>query len=258
MMDREKIAELLEAYRTAQLTLDEAVGRLSAGASEDLGFAHLDHGRVHRCGIPEFIFGEGKTSAQIVEIAGKMVDKGLPVFVTRVKAEQAEALLRKFDRADYNEQARTVAIGAAEPPGSAGDVAVITAGTSDVPVAEEVLETAAFLGASVERFYDIGVAGIHRLAEHLDAIRAKDVAVVVAGMEGALASVVGGLFCGPVIGVPTSVGYGVSFHGMTALFGMLTSCAANVCAVNIDNGFGAGVLAAIIGRMAARGGKKGG
>ena len=255
MMDAEKITQLLKAYRASKISLDEAVGALAGSVSDDLGFAHVDHQRLLRCGIPEFIFGEGKTCEQVVEIAGKMIERGGAAFVTRISPEQARAMAGKFSGTQYNEEARTLHIGAAAEPGSAGRVAVITAGTSDVPVAEEAAETAIFLGATVERFYDVGVAGIHRLTEYLDAIRSKDVAIVVAGMEGALASVVGGLFCGPVIGVPTSIGYGVGFQGLTALFGMLTSCAANVCAVNIDNGFGAGVLAAIMSRMAVRGGK---
>jgi len=252
-MDNSEIKKLLDDYKASKISIEDALDIFSGHSTDCLGFAHIDSRRIDRCGIPEVIFAEGKTCAQLTAIARSMLESGIPVLATRVNEQQAEEMTKHFKGAVYSKTARTVNIGVMSEEGKAGKVAIITAGTSDIPVAEEACVTAEFLGSSIQRYFDIGVAGIHRLNERLVEIRKNDVAIVIAGMEGALASVVGGLFNGPVIGVPTSVGYGASFKGITALLGMLNSCASNVCTVNIDNGFGAGVIASIIGRMALRG-----
>ena len=217
----------------------------------DLGFAQVDTHRALRKGFPEVIFGAGKTSAQIVAIAGKLIEREQNVLVTRLTPENARALRKKFKRAVYHDLARCVAIEKKPLPKRAGAIAVICAGTSDLPVAEEAAVTAGIMGNTVVRINDVGVAGLHRILSRLDVLQQANVLVVVAGMEGALPSVVAGLVNKPVIAVPTSVGYGASFGGVTALLGMLNSCGSGVTVVNIDNGFGGGYAASQIYALAS-------
>ncbi|MGA3265751.1 MAG: nickel pincer cofactor biosynthesis protein LarB [Verrucomicrobiota bacterium] len=212
----------------------------------DLGFAQVDTHRALRKGFPEVIFGGGKTPQQVVKIAVKILEHEQRVLVTRVNGEHARALRRKFKRAVHHQLARCVTIEKKPLPKRPGTIAVVCAGTSDLPVAEEAAVTAEIMGNRVERVTDAGVAGVHRLLHRLDAVRRANVVVAVAGMEGALPSVVAGLVDKPVIAVPTSVGYGTSFGGLTALLAMLNSCASGVTVVNIDNGFGAGYAASQI------------
>jgi NCAIR mutase (PurE)-related protein len=212
---------------------------------EDLGFAKVDHHRSLRRGFPEVVYGAGKTVDQIVSIAESMVAKKTNLLVTRCDLAAGEALMRRFPAGTWHAEARAFTLEWKTKP-RAGYVLVITAGTTDIPVAEEAAVTAELLGCNVDRIYDVGVAGIHRLMAYQSMIEAADVVVVVAGMEGALASVVGAMSRAPVVAVPTSIGYGASFGGLAALLSMMTSCAAGVTVVNIDNGFGAGCAAAII------------
>jgi len=252
-VDSERLRKLLEAVASGDLSPDEAAHRLRYMPFEDLGFAKLDHHRAIRCGFPEVIFCQGKTVEQVAVIADRMVEQGSTVLATRASADVYEAVHAGHPEAIYHESARAIVIRGAEPcPTLDGVVALVSAGTSDQPVAEEARVTAEVMGCRVETFYDVGVAGIHRLLAHSEALSKAAVVVVVAGMEGALASVVGGLVEGPVIAVPTSVGYGASFSGLAPLLTMLNSCAAGVGVVNIDNGFGGGYLAALILRAAAR------
>lgn len=209
-------------------------------------YAELDRDRYHRTGIPEVIYAEGKTAGQVAGIALKMEEKGLPVLATRASKEMFEALKTRMPGAEFFEQARIIRSGAMPALGGEDYVAVVCAGTSDIPVAEEAALTLEFLGGRAERIYDVGVAGIHRLFDRMELIRQASVLVVVAGMEGALASVVGGLVSTPVIGVPCSVGYGANFQGLSALLSMLNSCAPGMSVVNIDNGFGAACQAHLI------------
>jgi NCAIR mutase (PurE)-related protein len=211
-----------------------------------MGFATLDTDRYHRTGIPEVIYSEGKTPQQLAEIASRLHKKGIPILATRATPEKYEAVREKIPGAIYHEQARAIVYREAEHPESGHYIAVVSAGTSDMPVSEEAAVTAEFLGSRVERIYDVGVAGIHRLFNRMELIRNASVVIVVAGMEGALASVVGGLVDKPVIGVPCSAGYGANFAGVSALLAMLNSCAAGVSVVNIDNGFGAACQAHLI------------
>jgi len=244
---------LLEEIRSGRLTVDEGVERFRNLAFEDLGFANVDHHRRLRRGLPEVVLAAGKTTAQVVGIVERMVGQGEHVLVTRVSADTARALTAAHPGAVWNELARTVAWRpAGTGPGRPG-ILVISAGTSDLPVAEEAVVTAELFGNDVDRLYDVGVAGIHRLLGQGERLRHARVIVVVAGMEGALPSVVGGLVDVPVIAVPTSVGYGASFGGIAALLGMLNSCASGVTVVNIDNGFGAGYAAAVINRQSVPG-----
>ena len=230
--------------------MDEAFERLRALPYENVGVARVDHHRAVRQGVPEVIFGEGKTAEQIVAIARSMRRAGSGVLVTRLDGEKLRAVRRKMRGAVAHEAARCLVIRDGVPRiVGKGTVLVVTAGTSDIPVAEEAAVTAEFLGNRVDRLFDVGVAGIHRLLVKQEKLRAARVLVVVAGMEGALASVVGGLTDKPVIAVPTSVGYGASFGGVAALLGMLNSCAPTVAVVNIDNCFGAGVLSSVINRL---------
>jgi hypothetical protein len=252
-MDREQLQDLLQAVAEGRTTAATAAGRLAAAPFDELGFATIDHHRAMRDGLPEVVLGLGKTPEQVAAIARAVLDRAGRVLVTRVEAAQLLALQAAIPTIQSNEHAR-LAWADPHPTARTGNVAVVTAGTSDIPVAEEAAITAEMAGAAVNRFYDVGVAGIHRLAAHIDALRAAHVLVVVAGMEGALPSVVGGLVANPVIAVPTSVGYGASFGGVAALLGMLNSCASGVAVVNIDNGFGAGFLAATINRLAVQGG----
>jgi NCAIR mutase (PurE)-related protein len=214
--------------------------------TDDLHFAKPDYARQNRCGIPEVIYGAGKTAPQIIAIMRAMNNAGQNAFATRVAPEQAAAVRAELPDAVYLEEARILTRDVTPLPPRRGKIAVLCAGTSDLPVAEEAAVTAERLGATVERVYDVGVAGLHRLLSRIERFADARAVVVVAGMEGALPSVVGGLIDRPVIAVPTSIGYGASFHGLAALLGMLNTCAAGVTVVNIDNGFGAGVAAALI------------
>ena len=244
------LKQLLRQVAEGKSSVDSAYRKIQSLPFESLGDASVDHHRSIRQGVPEVILGEGKTAAQIVRIARAMRKAGADVLVTRVDEGQRKAIRKHFRRAVLYPEARCAVIrsGAAEMNGR-GNILVVTAGTSDIPVAEEAAVTAEFLGNRVQKLYDVGVAGIHRLLMQKETLLSARVIVVVAGMEGALASVVGGLTDKPVIAVPTSVGYGASFGGVAALLGMLNSCAPTVGVVNIDNGFGAGVLSSVINRL---------
>jgi len=252
-MDPKKLRELLQQVQSGTASVDDALGALKDLPFADLGYAVVDHHRSLRLGVPEVILGEAKTSAQIVGIAGELARTGQNVLVTRLDAAKAQEVHSAMPAFRYHETARVATIEQAPIPRlGTHSVAVVSAGTSDLPVAEECGETLRMLGASVDRIYDVGVAGIHRLLHRRHALDAAGVVIVVAGMEGALASVVGGLVERPVVAVPTSVGYGAAFNGLAALLGMLTSCASGVTVVNIDNGFGAAFAAARILRAGAR------
>ncbi len=249
-MDPETLRKLLEELAGGKLDVDAALRRLEHFPFEDLDFARIDHHRALRCGFAEVVFGQGKTDAQIEDIFGRLVAAGSNVLATRVSPSAAQRVEARFPAAEYHELARTLTLRQRAPGASAGFIAVVAAGTSDLPVAEEARVTAELMDQNTRTFYDVGVAGLHRLlAESVD-LRRANVLVVVAGMEGALPSVVGGLVYAPVIAVPTSVGYGASFGGIAALLAMLNTCSAGVSVVNIDNGFGAGYQAAMINRLA--------
>jgi NCAIR mutase (PurE)-related protein len=241
-MSPEGIERLLKDVRAGQVTVAQAVQRLRAMPFEDLGFASLDHHRSLRQGFPEVLLCEGKTAKQSVAIARSLIKKGGPFLATRAEPAVAKAILKLDRRARYHADARIVAIDG-KPARRAGHILVLTAGTADVPVAEEARVTAEVMGSHVETLYDVGVAGLHRLLGRKDRLFNARVAIVVAGMDGVLPSVVGGLVDCPVVAVPTSRGYGASFGGLAALLTMLNSCAAGVGVMNIDNGFGAGCLA---------------
>lgn len=243
------LEEVLTRFKDGALDLDEALAAVSESLAENLGHTVIDHDRERRTGAGEVIFGEGKTPEQISDIVRAMIDNGSNVLVTRLTEEKYQALRDLPSEADYHAQSRILAYIQDPKPKPATAVAVVTAGTSDIAVAEEAALTAEFFGNDVSRIYDVGVAGLHRLLGRLDDLRSARVLVVVAGMEGALPSVVGGLVDKPVIAVPTSVGYGAAFDGVAAMLGMLTSCASGVSVVNIDNGFGAGYLANTINRL---------
>lgn len=228
--------------------MDDVITRLRALPFEDLGFAKVDHHRAIRCGFPEVVYCEGKTVDQVVAILGKRLESGGNVLATRASAQMFDAVAARFADARYEEAARAITIRQIEPKWSQGTIAVVAAGTSDLPVAQEVRVTAEIMDQRTRMISDVGVAGIHRLLAHAEAIQSASVIVAVAGMEGALPSVVAGLVDCPVIAVPTSVGYGASFHGLAALLAMLNSCAAGVSVVNIDNGFAGGYVAALINR----------
>ena len=246
------IRKTLEALRNGEITVDDALLTIKKQPFEDIGFAKVDLHRAVRQGAPEVIYGAGKTPEQIVKILDTMKENGVPtILVTRLSAEQAKQVSLKHDM-DYREDARIGIIGEMPEPSGIGTIVVATGGTSDIPVAEEAALTAEVHGNRVIRLYDVGVAGLHRLLSHLDEIMSASVIVAIAGMEGALASVIGGLADCPVIAVPTSVGYGASFQGLSALLSMLNSCASGVSVVNIDNGFGAGYLASMINHMEAK------
>ena len=250
-MDEQALRNLLEDLRAGRATLDDCVAKLRSLPFEDLGFAKVDHHRAIRCGFPEVIFCLGKTTAQVITIAERIVSRGQHLLATRATRADMAALVEIFPDADANDTARTVVVMRRPPLAAPGTVAIICAGTSDLPVAEEARVTAEVMGSKTVSLYDVGVAGIHRLLGHTAELQQASVLVVVAGMEGALASVVGGLVDKPVIAVPTSVGYGASFGGVAPLLTMLNSCAAGVSVVNIDNGFGAGYIAALINRVNA-------
>jgi NCAIR mutase (PurE)-related protein len=240
-------AQLLEKYRAGKASREAVLQAFQAAPIANLGFAAVDTHRALRNGFPEVIFGAGKTPVQVVKIAAKLVDRNGRVLVTRVTAEQARAVRRKFKQAVHHEMGRCITIEKKKPLAKRPNpIAVICAGTSDLPVAEEAAITAEIMGNRVERIWDVGVAGLHRLLARLETIQRANVLVVVAGMEGALPSVVAGLVAKPVIAVPTSIGYGASFGGLAALLGMLNSCGSGVTVVNIDNGFGAGFAASQI------------
>lgn len=253
IVDKELIRQLLAQVADGVLTPDDALEQLKSLPFEDLGFAHVDHHRSLRKGYPETILCAGKTTEQIIAIAERLVARGSLVLGTRISEEAAAAVQKRWSHAEIDSMARTVVIPAvdAEQPEPVGRLLVVSAGTSDIPVAQEAVVTARTMGANVEAIFDVGVAGIHRLFAHAEQLRQARVIVVVAGMEGALASVVGGLVDVPVIAVPTSVGYGASFGGVAALLSMLNSCASGVLVVNIDNGYGAGYAAAIINQQAS-------
>lgn len=249
-MDRDKLKEMLEAVASGGLSTEAALDRLRALPFEDIGFAKVDHHRDLRQGHPEAIFGAGKTPEQVLQIVARMRDKGSNILVTRCPAETAAVVKTAYPDAEHHETARAVTLIATPPPPRPGYIAVVCAGTSDMPVAEEACVTCEFSGNKVKRVYDVGVAGLHRLLGQHEVLTKANAIIVCAGMEGALPSVVGGLVDVPVIAVPTSVGYGANFGGLSALLTMLNSCATGVAVVNIDNGFGAGMLASMINRNA--------
>jgi NCAIR mutase (PurE)-related protein len=243
------ISSVLDEFRSGGITAEEAQARIAALYSGDLGFAELDLRRQERTAYPEVVYCAGKTREQALSIIGKMREHGIPVFATRASNEIAASATAAFPDADYHALSRTLSIGSLFSEAERqGLVVVAAAGTSDLPAAWEAARTAEFFGSNVRMINDIGVAGIHRLFSRLDDIRAARVIVAAAGMEGALAGVLAGLVSAPVIALPTSVGYGASFGGLSALLGMLTSCAPGISVVNIDNGFGAGYQANLINR----------
>lgn len=254
-MTPEFIAKLLHNVAQGKLSPEKALTELQHLRFEDLGYAKVDHHRHIRSGFPEVILCQGKSPEQVAGIAERIVKRGSALLATRADSAAYKAVKKRIRSVVYNSQARMITCKpkkAAAPVNLVGSVAVICAGTSDIPVAEEAAITAEMLGNPVERLFDVGVAGIHRLLANVDSIRTASVLIVAAGMEGALPSVVGGLVCRPVIAVPTSVGYGASFGGVAALLGMLNSCASNVTVVNIDNGFGAGYAASLMNRIPER------
>lgn len=247
-MEKLELKEILEKVHSGELDIFAALSRIGDNDIHDLGVARIDNGRKARCGFPEFIYGEGKTTEQLLKIIPAMIRNNHPVLATRISPEKADAIIAKVPQAEYDPVARTLIIRLVAPDTDPerGRVLIITAGTSDQGVALEAKYTAELCGCVTELLVDTGVAGLHRLLAETGRMRGADVIIVVAGMEGALPSVVGGLVKCPIIAVPTSVGYGASLNGFTALFGMLTSCASGVTVVNIDNGFGAGCAAARI------------
>ncbi|MCB6994200.1 nickel pincer cofactor biosynthesis protein LarB [bacterium 210820-DFI.6.37] len=248
-MEKEYLTQLLRQVADGKTKPEEAVEALKDLPFEDLGFANIDHHRNLRTGYPEAVFCQGKKPEQIAEIMKELAARNKNIIGTRACQEDYEAVKRVLPQAEYHEDARIIALTRDPLPKRKGTIAVVTAGTADIPVAEEAAVTARVLGNKVDRIYDVGVAGIHRLFAKLDRIRGASVVIVVAGMEGALASVVGGLVEAPVIAVPTSIGYGANLGGISALLSMLNSCANGVGIVNIDNGFGAAYLASNINRM---------
>ena len=248
-MDRDHLRQLFEEVRSGAADIESAMLRVRHLPFEDLGFAKVDHHRALRHGMPEVIFAKGKTPEQVTAIAGKLIENAPNVLITRADAECARAVTGKYSTAEYHPLSGVIRFWGDKTVRGKGKIAVISAGTSDIPVAEEAQITAETMGNEVDVVYDIGVAGIHRLMQNRERLTEARVVVVCAGMEGALPSVVGGLVSCPVIAVPTSVGYGASFHGLAALLGMLNSCASNVTVVNIDNGFGAGYVASLINQL---------
>jgi len=248
-MDFRTVQDILEDVQAGRLSIAEALNRFQVLPFENLGFAHVDHHRALRQGFPEVVFAHGKTVPQLASILGALMNHSRHVLVTRLDPDKYEALHPNLPPGTYYPDSRVLTLGPDDITDvGRGLILVISAGTSDLPVAEEAALTARIMGNRVETVYDVGVAGLHRLLHYHDKLQEATVFVVVAGMEGALPSVVGGLVQRPVIAVPTSVGYGASFGGLAALLGMLNSCASGVAVVNIDNGFGAGYLAALINR----------
>jgi hypothetical protein len=248
-MDRDQLKNLLEDVRSGASTIDDAIERFRHLPFERLPYATLDHHRAIRVGMPEVIFGKGKTPEQIAGIAERLLERSANMLATRVAREAADLVQSKIPDAEYFPLSGALRVWRDRTPQGKGSLAVISAGTTDLPVAEEAIVTAEIMGNEVVQVHDVGVAGIHRLFGSFDIIKQARVIVVCAGMEGALPSAVGGLVSCPVIAVPTSVGYGASFHGLAALLGMLNSCASNVSVVNIDNGFGGGYVASLINRL---------
>jgi len=249
-MNPRKLEDLLRKVRSGKTSIEKAIAQLKSLPFEDLGYARIDHHRSLRKGFPEVIWGEGKSPNQILSIMKEMKRKGQNVLITRLDEKKAKGIQKGFPKCRYYPRSKvlTYLIHPVESEGK-GTILVITAGTTDIPVAEEAVITAQFMGNHVETLYDVGVAGIHRLLSERERLEGARILVVVAGMEGALPSVVGGLVDRPVIAVPTSVGYGTSFGGITALLAMLNSCASGVAVVNIDNGFGAGYMASLMNRI---------
>ncbi len=251
-MDKESIIEILNAVAEGEITVSEAELRLKLEPFEELGFASVDHHRGLRQGVSEVIYGGGKTPEQIVKIAMALINKGQKtILITRLSKEKADIVNKDMDM-QYYEMGGIGVVGSIPEPNTKGTILIVTGGTSDMPVAEEAALTCRVLGNNVKCLYDVGVAGIHRLLAHSRDIMNANVIIAVAGMEGALASVVGGLADCPVIAVPTSVGYGASFGGLSALLSMLNSCASGVSVVNIDNGFGAGYMASMINHIGGK------
>jgi hypothetical protein len=246
----DSLRELLEQIRSGQTSPDDALEQLKGLPFEDLGFAKIDHHRALRSGMPEVIFGPGKSAEQFSEIFCRLASRGNNnVLATRVSPEQVAAVQQRIPETSHNQLARTLVLRQNHNMPGKGTIVIVSAGTSDTPVAEEAAVTAEIMGNCVERIFDVGVAGLHRLLTHRESLQHARVLIVCAGMEGALPSVVGGLVGVPVIAVPTSVGYGASFGGLTALLAMLNSCASNVSVVNIDNGFGAAYVGTLINRL---------
>ncbi len=248
-MDQDRLRALLEQVREGAVDVDAAIERMRHLPFEDLGFAKVDHHRALRHGMPEVVFGQGKTPDQVSAIVATLLANAPNVLITRAGAAVAERVAREHPDAEHFEASGAVRVWRDRTIHGKGTIAVVCAGTSDFPVAEEAQVTAEVMGNHVEAIHDVGVAGIHRLMHHREQLFEARVVIVAAGMEGALPSVVGGLVAAPVIAVPTSVGYGASFHGLAALLGMLNSCASNVTVVNIDNGFGAAYAASLMNRL---------
>lgn len=249
-MNSEDIKSILDLVASGGLEQDAAVERLKGLSYEDVGYAKIDHGRAARQGFPEVVFGLGKTREQVVGIFEKLVERSPNVLITRTTADVFGDVRNIITDAEWHESAKMIRVFRDKTELGSGEIAVVTAGTSDIPVAEEAALTAEAMGNRVTRIWDAGVAGIHRIISQREILQNARVVIVAAGMEGALPSVVGGLVGVPVIGVPTSIGYGASFGGIAALLGMLNSCSSNVTVVNIDNGFGAGFVASLINRKA--------
>ncbi len=247
-MDQLQLKELLEKFKDGDLNLDQTLESLRHLPFESLGYANVDHHRAMRQGFPEVIFGPGKTPDQIYGIASSLIRHSNNVLITRSNPQTYELIKTLDGSAVYHETCGAITVKRDETIRGAGLIAIVSAGTSDIPVADEAAVTAEIMGNRIERLFDVGVAGIHRLLSNRELLQSARVVVCVAGMEGALPSVVGGLLSVPVIAVPTSIGYGASFNGLAALLGMLNSCASNVTVVNIDNGFGAGFVASLINR----------
>ncbi|HEY6232039.1 MAG TPA: nickel pincer cofactor biosynthesis protein LarB [Pyrinomonadaceae bacterium] len=247
-MDLEKLEQLLAAYKLDEFDSAEAGRRITELQYEDVGYARVDHSRSARQGFPEVVFGAGKTREQVVGIVERLIRQAPNVLVTHTDAATFGEVRNVVTEAEWHESAKLIRIQRDKTELGVGEIAVVTAGTSDIPVAEEAALTAEAMGNRVKRVWDVGVAGIHRVLAERSLLQSARVAIVAAGMEGALPSVVGGLVSVPVIAVPTSIGYGASFGGVAALLGMLNSCASNVTVVNIDNGFGAGFVASLINR----------
>jgi len=248
-MNAEELKKILQDVQGKKLKIDDALKMLEDFPYSDLGFAKIDHHREIRTGYPEIVYCEGKTTDHVKKICEHMYKKGGNIIATRANQTMFNALKKTISTAKFNKQARIISVQQKKPEITKTHIAVVTAGTSDIPVAEEAAVTAELLGNKVERVFDAGVAGLHRLVDKISVLRSAKVVVVIAGMEGALASIIGGLINRPIIAVPTSIGYGANFNGVSALLAMLTSCANGVSVVNIDNGFGAGFNASMINKL---------
>ena len=247
-MNKDSIEKILQAHRDGNISTENAAENLKNLSYENIGYARVDHARATRQGFPEVIFGQGKTREQIVGIFERLIARSPNVLITRTNSEVYGEIRNVFTDAEWHESANMIRVRRDKENLGIGEISIVTAGTSDIPVAEEAALTAETMGNTVKRIWDAGVAGIHRILSEREILQSSRVVVVVAGMEGALPSVVGGLVKVPVIAVPTSIGYGASFGGIAALLGMLNSCSSNVTVVNIDNGFGAGFVASLINR----------